>query len=264
LVSARRVVAFAAVCSQLACILPEFQPAGEAGEGGAAAVGATAGDGSGGNASVSASSTGAGSVTSGGAGGPVACAPGSVDLPKDDFEEDSLDGVLWFFYGDVVTNAVDPAGFVSVTPPSDAAAWGGVYSVNAYQFKDCQISIEVTQALSSDSNAMSFFDVQLDWDLMRIDFDLMQGHLLMALVDGVQTVVADVPYDPAVHRFWRLREEAGVTHFDTSDGASWTTHGSVTTPSWVDAGLYVDFGAGSWDAGPAPGSAHFDNVNIPP
>lgn len=74
-----------------------------------------------------------------------------------------------------------------------------------------------------------------------------------------------IPYDPAVHRWWRIREDTGTIYWDTShDGITWTNRRSVPTPFDVTA-LSLSLLSGYWDAaenGLATGAVRIDNVNV--
>jgi len=74
-----------------------------------------------------------------------------------------------------------------------------------------------------------------------------------------------LPYDPSVHRWWRIRESKGMIHYYTSpNGRAWTEQFSLPmTPGFVGAS-FVDFGIGATEDVSGGGTAVFDNLNAAP
>jgi hypothetical protein len=91
-----------------------------------------------------------------------------------------------------------------------------------------------------------------------------QGWLLCEqVVQGVRTSTK-VPYNPAQHRFWRIRHDAAADRilFETSaDRATWTTRRAVARQLPITA-LKVELSAGTWEPISAPGTAIFDNFRL--
>lgn len=91
------------------------------------------------------------------------------------------------------------------------------------------------------------------------------GNIIYRCVlDGVLTDVA-VPFDPAVHVWWRLREAEGSVYWDTSvDGQTWAVR--RTSPHGLSsatlARAWPILECGSFTAGST--AAIVDNVNAPP
>lgn len=70
-------------------------------------------------------------------------------------------------------------------------------------------------------------------------------------------------YNPVAHAWWRIRESAGITYFDTSpDGTTWTNFWSVANGFNVTQ-VWVSFSSGYWGT-EAPSDAFIDNVNTVP
>lgn len=94
--------------------------------------------------------------------------------------------------------------------------------------------------------------------------------LMTVHVDFVDEGGSTIPYDPAQHAWIRIREDAGVLHWDTApDGRTWTTQHSDTAPSWVsDNDLQVQLLAHCsplvTGGGPTGEYAEFDNFNLAP
>lgn len=73
-----------------------------------------------------------------------------------------------------------------------------------------------------------------------------------------------LPYDPVLHAWLRIREEAGSLLWESSgDGVTWVQQRTAVSPSWVSAtDLQVQLVAHR-DSG-TPDVAAFDNVNVAP
>jgi len=71
----------------------------------------------------------------------------------------------------------------------------------------------------------------------------------------------EVTYDPVAMAWWRIREVAGTTYFDTSpDGTSWTNFGSGSSPTWDLTKTVLKFDCGQ-GAEPTGTFMLVDNVN---
>ena len=81
--------------------------------------------------------------------------------------------------------------------------------------------------------------------------------------------LATVPYDPAEHRWLRLRDQAEVLYWEVSaDGCEWVTLARNGNPLGSQPGgpasaVTLELGAGVYQALASPGVAIFDNVNTP-
>lgn len=61
------------------------------------------------------------------------------------------------------------------------------------------------------------------------------GMLIATFVNG-PTMTSMLPYDPAAHRVWRIRDDGGRLIFEASpDRSSWVELLSVASPEWIDA-----------------------------
>lgn len=83
--------------------------------------------------------------------------------------------------------------------------------------------------------------------------------------EQVATVNSDgsVTFDPVAHAWWRLRESGGSIFWDTSpDGATWTNRRSKAD-GLSYASVQLQLSAGNWNSEASPGTAIFDNFNLP-
>ena len=74
--------------------------------------------------------------------------------------------------------------------------------------------------------------------------------------------VSSAPYQALEQRYWRIRESAGVIHWETAqDGASWRSVASAAvgfSVQWV----HVQLEAGSSGVAGNLGAAHVDRLNL--
>lgn len=107
--------------------------------------------------------------------------------------------------------------------------------------------------------------------LLRVHLGGSSDDKLVMLVSGtsisarrtVATVNTEGPwttYDPVAHAWWRIRESAGTTYFDTSpDGTTWTNYWSVLNGFAVTQ-VWLSVSSGYWGTETAS-DAFVDNVN---
>jgi hypothetical protein len=89
------------------------------------------------------------------------------------------------------------------------------------------------------------------------------GLQFKKVLNNQHTYILNVAHDPAAHAFWRIREEAGITYWDTSpDGTQWKNQAKEANPLPVGA-MSVGMSAGI-EKIPlvAPGRARFDNLVV--
>lgn len=101
--------------------------------------------------------------------------------------------------------------------------------------------------------------------------DAVTNLLLMAThVNFTDAAAAQTPYDPVLHAWLGIREDAGTLVWETSpDGREWTSQHSTTAPAWVaDNDLQVQLLAHCTPlvtgGPPSDDYAYFDNFNIRP
>jgi hypothetical protein len=78
--------------------------------------------------------------------------------------------------------------------------------------------------------------------------------------------VGSVAYDSGQHAWWRLREAAGTLYWElSSDGLSYVVHAELAPPPFPLDAVYVALSAGRAGSSAVPsGSAHYDDLNLPP
>lgn len=158
---------------------------------------------------------------------------------------------------------VEGGGKLAVTLPAMAAnaTEAGFPTQAYYDMTGSSVSIEVPQMVDTSTTAYAGFAINRD-DSDFIEISQESGTLnLDSVVNKGRTRLASTPYDPTAHRWWRIREDGGTVFLETSpDGATFTTRGMVSTPSWAAYGL-VNIFAGADGTVNNGGEAHFDKLN---
>jgi hypothetical protein len=81
---------------------------------------------------------------------------------------------------------------------------------------------------------------------------------------GSNTDVTSAPFNAAVHKWFRIREQSGTTYWDYStDGNTWTNFASQANPFAMTA-LTPYILVGTWQAESVDSYAELDNFNITP
>jgi hypothetical protein len=128
-------------------------------------------------------------------------------------------------------------------------AWCGVETRQILDLRDNAVQVEVPTTVAL-SRAMAFFEA-LTPTGDKIKMGRSPDGMFTEMQQGTRQLAWQaVPYDPALHRFWRLRESGGQTYWDTSaDGAAWTNR--MSAPTAIDlSAVIIDLAAGHWTPGP--------------
>ncbi len=159
-----------------------------------------------------------------------AAAVGSL---KDSFAGTSINSTLWT----AVQNqgaASESGGTLNLVPNANTGASSVfVKSNSTYSLTGSMAAIRAaTMPNGVGGNVDTQFSLLLDGNNYVQWF--WQENTLYAFyaVAGVRTTVATLAYSPSAHAWWRIRENGGTTYWETSsDGASYTVQGSVSTSS---------------------------------
>jgi hypothetical protein len=84
-------------------------------------------------------------------------------------------------------------------------------------------------------------------------------------IGGVNTQIASIPYDPALHLWFRIREAGGTIFWDyaTSPNAGWTNLATLATPFSV-AAVALGLQTGTWAAEATTTTVVYDSFNLVP
>lgn len=209
-------------------------------------------------------SSGADGTTGGG--GSEEC-PGYATI-ADDFEDGAV-GSTWqaFLSPPTYPEERDGALVVTIGASTDGLQHGGGYTNGLIQdFAGCQVTTTVSAVPAAESAAESYLSVVDIGSLgpgTGMYVGALQGELRCVLsTDGDAVILGSTPWNPAAHRRWRLREDAGTALCETSDGDDgWVALGSTPTPAYFGAGQVV-LGARNRDVASAT-EARFEDVNLP-
>jgi hypothetical protein len=185
----------------------------------------------------------------------------------DNFNDDAIDTVKWF------TSATTPIpariheinGRVEFRSAGNATSgdYANYESVAYYDLTDSEVSVEVVRTLRPAVNTVNWLIAKVD-NLNNISNRIEAEEVLCTwTVAGSLSILRRLPYDPARHRWLRIRSVADTLYWEGSpDRETWTTFHTATRPFAITA-MRLQFGAGTHAPVPAPGMAVFDNFNTP-
>jgi hypothetical protein len=143
-----------------------------------------------------------------------------------------------------------------------------------YTLTGSQFAVELVVAPNKGNGTTQAFLTLLsdptDATKTGLEFTYTNGALLARRWNaGTGTTLAAATYNPANHRWWRIRESGGTVFWETGpDGSTWPTtvySAASSTLTGVNlASLRVELGAGFYGTEPNPGVALWDNANIDP
>jgi hypothetical protein len=148
-------------------------------------------------------------------------------------------------------------GMFSISPSvAVAGTHGGCAENGSMQFGPHGLFIEVTSVVTGQT---AYTNLNAYAAPSGLNSTLVaKGGVLSLLGSSAQ-----IPYDPTAMRWWRLRPTAsGVIGEYSADALSWTMLGVV--PGQPPAMIRLDFGAGTDNPEPTPGTAVFHNLDICP
>ncbi len=181
----------------------------------------------------------------------------------DDWSTGSIDSGRWVNWGG--SNATVSAQQFTAT----SNAGGGYYGIdssNAYNLTNSSVVTQVVNAGNQSLGSWEVFPLYtiVDGDNSNQFFFFIGENKIRAYkkVNGTSNWLAQDDYNPAVHKWFRIRESAGTTYFDTSaDGGTWSNFASVANPFPVSS-MIVGQQVGTWSSEASTTSAIFDNFNV--
>jgi len=185
--------------------------------------------------------------------GPPAPRCGTLDLLRDDFADGSI-GFVWDAWSDVGASVDETGGdLVLVMDQGTVDAWAGVTSAARYDLTDAALEVEVVEV------GGVYTLIELDpFGPGLAQIYVSSGTLVAKVID---TVRAEIPYQAAEHRYWRMRESGGTLFFETSpDRAVWNELHSEPMPFPVEH-VRALLAAGGQLAG-AASEARFGDINL--
>jgi len=181
---------------------------------------------------------------------------GTLALLVDDFAT-STRSALWTRFADTNATLTQANGSLKIALAAGSGDfWGGYDSAYAYDLTSSQISTTVAQT----GGINTVLEI---WNRTggKAQVAVMNG-MIGAVVLGVPGAGArgQVPYVPATHRHWRIREASGTMYWETSpNGSAWTELWHEALPFAVEH-VRGRLAAGGLLA--AASEARFDEVNL--
>ncbi|HEX5745381.1 MAG TPA: hypothetical protein VFZ09_04000 [Archangium sp.] len=147
-------------------------------------------------------------------------------------------------------------------PETTSPRYAGYSSSARYDLTDSFIQVEVIQALLFTTPTVeTMLAARVDGNNIVYLNAANKSLSCYQGVAGSYTLLARVPYDPELHRWWRLRERTGVLHWEVSaNGQDWTSLFNKPAPLSLTS-VTLELMAGSIDVAPLPGVAIFDSLN---
>ena len=136
--------------------------------------------------------------------------------------------------------------------------YAGYKAVTATPTEGLCAIVRVVQVAAN--NGISFF--KLTSGLQQVEFAVRANFLqIRTHLDKQVATLLSIAFDPSMHAYWRLRQQGGVTYWDTSaDGTAFTALASTTFVT--DPMLFYELGAGSFGATSNGGIAAFDDAAL--
>lgn len=184
---------------------------------------------------------------------------------SDDFNDNSLSTVKWSVLDPNSPAAVSEQNQqLQIAVPGSTSTYNGVISVGTYSMEGKMVQLEVPQVVSQAGwveNALMIQKNASNYFLINVGAS---NLLFRSMVNGANDQLI-ITYNPASHRFWRIRHDqtANTIAFETSgNGTGWTTQKTVNV-GFALTGLKFQLHAGAYGTGNAnPGAAKYDDFKL--
>lgn len=200
--------------------------------------------------------------------------PGS-GLVSDNFDDNSRDAQKWVLGSIVGTIYAGPAGVdpavtvlernqrLEITPRSSLFGdrYNGYLSAAPLDFTGAHARVHVVEVVRGSSDAILAV-CQDSRNLLMMGYEL--GILFFDQISNGSRDVGWITYDPALHRYWRIRHAAAtdtIAYETSPDGIAWTTWRTVPRRIPITA-LRVELSAGTYESVASPGVAIFDDLSV--
>jgi hypothetical protein len=197
-------------------------------------------------------------------GGPAASGWCPVSTLSDDFEDGARDA-RWSRTTAGTVGTAEDGRLLFTLPPNNDGADARYQTARAFDLRGDAIAIRL-DSLTSSSGLMA--ELRLghgDGNAVAIRVQDDELLLLQQLDGGGDDAVLRLPFDANVHRWWRIRDEAGRLSWETSsDGRAWTLQSSrAPSPAFVNA-VDVQIAAATTTELDAVQVIAFDDLNREP
>jgi len=176
----------------------------------------------------------------------------TVPLLRDDFE----DGVMaadWTMYADTGAAVEEADGLLRVAYSGAADAWAGYVTAEPHDLRGGWLAAEVAQV-----GGYTIIELHAgDTKVQTYAYGSTIFGTVIVAGDTLSEFETDYVQENQAH--WRMREEAGTIHWETSpDGGEWTEMDARPTPLAADAVTLLVSGGGVDGDSPA----EFESVDI--
>lgn len=190
----------------------------------------------------------------------------------DNFNDNSFNTSRWYTYITGSVTIAEQNERLEIALPSSATAGttGGIANQTPRDFRDQMVMCKIIQTPSDSTDANMSLIVYDDgggtgsgsynaclWVKERTTL------YAQRYIAGVKTTITSFAFNLTTHKYWRIRESSGTIYWDTStDGLNWTNRASnAPAITWTNAN--VNMQANCYKAETNPGTAIFDNFNLP-
>jgi len=176
----------------------------------------------------------------------------TVSLVSDDFEDSAVDAA-WFPYGDPGAATEEADGVLRVVYSGAEEAWAGYATVDSYDLRGGALRAEIAQVGGATILELNAGDTRVQ----TYGYDSTLYGVVLVGTDTISEFETD--FLPETHTHWRMREESGRIHWETSpDGDTWSEIDARPTP--IDATAVTLVVSGGGIAGDV--AAEFESVDI--
>lgn len=183
---------------------------------------------------------------------PEGAACPAVQLLSDQFD-DGVTGPDWAAYSDEGAALEEADGALRVVYSGATAAWAGYATALPHDMRGGSLAAEVRQV-----GGMTILELNAGGVKVQTYADVVTLHATV-MVDGETVTSFETDYLAGAHVHWRMREEVGRIHWETSaDGSIWRELDARPTPLPLDAVTLLVSGGGV--AGEP--AAEFESVDI--
>lgn len=168
-----------------------------------------------------------------------------VAVPKletltDNFNDNTIDGSKWADVTDGGATIAEQNQRLELAIPSVALDGdnAALVSQNIYTLEDSYFVVKVLEVPNAATAAEAALTFKFTPDAQNAIRFVLTGGILnfWYQVDNIRSTIGALPFNTETMVYWRIREDAGVLYFETSqDGLDFTTHAT-----WAWGGTFAD------------------------
>lgn len=170
----------------------------------------------------------------------------------------TADGVKWNGYGGSATVS---GGALNITVTNSYAT---IATATNYDLVDSYALVQLTQAPNIGNGGTQAYMAVYITGNDNLQFVLENGVLYFRERVGNVDNDTTTSFNAVGHRWWRIRVAGSTAFWETSsNGAAWLVQRTKTLATPTPNNVSIGLGAGYYGTEPAPGTARFDNFNLP-